>query len=101
MPNQPTSSSSSVLLEGEVVRHAAVEVVVLVVDKVALDEKLVVELSVVAVLDGAELVDVELGAVLEEIEERLEEDEYVVVIGVDETDVCEVVLTDAGAESKK
>ena len=85
-------------MEGEVVRHAAVEAVVLVVDRVALDEELVVVPSVVAVLDGAELVVVEIGAVLEEIEERLED---VVVIGVIESDVWEVVLVDAGAESKK
>jgi len=82
LPNQPTSSCSSVLLVGEVVRHAAVEVVALVVEKVALDEELVVELSVVVVLDGAELVVVldavlvvELGVLLRELDTRVEEEE--------------------------
>ena len=53
MPNQPTSSCSSVLLEGEVVRHD--EVVAPVVEKVALDARLIVELSVI-MLDGVKVV---------------------------------------------
>ena len=69
-------------MEGETERHAAVEVVVLEVEKVALDEELVVELPVVVVLDGAELVVVldavlivELGVLLRELDARVEEEE--------------------------
>jgi len=95
LPNQPTSSCSSVLLEGETVRHAAVEVVALVVEEVALDEELVVEvsvvevLSVVVVLDGAELVVVldaalvvELGVLLREVDARVEEEVVLVEVVV-------------------
>jgi hypothetical protein len=78
-------------LDGEVVRHAADEVVALVVEKVALDGELVVELSVVVALDGAELVVVlnavlvvELGVLLRELDTRVEEEvglvEVVVVV---------------------
>ena len=63
-------------------RHAAVEVVALVVEEVLLGEELVVELSVVVVLDGAELVVVleavlvvELGVLLREVDMRVEEEE--------------------------
>ena len=76
-------------------RHAAVEVVALVVEEVALDEELVVEvsvvevLSVVVVLDGAELVVVldaalvvELGVLLREVDTGVEEEEVVLVEAV-------------------
>ena len=63
-------------------RHAAVEVVELVVEKVVLDGELVVEPSVVVVLDWVELVVVldgmlvvELGVLLRELDTRVEEEE--------------------------
>jgi hypothetical protein len=78
-------------LVGEVVRQAAVEVVALVVEKVVLDEELVVAISVVVVLDGAEpevvldvVLVVELGVLLRELDTMVEEEvglvEVVVVV---------------------
>ena len=72
-------------------RHAAVEVAALVVEKVVLEEGLVVELSVVVVLDGAEpvvvldvVLVVELGVLLRELDTMVEEEvglvEVVVVV---------------------
>jgi len=71
------------------VRHAAVEVVALEIEEVALDEELVAELSVVVALDRAELVVVldavlvvELGVLLREVDTAVEEEEVVLVVVV-------------------
>jgi len=90
LPNQPTSSRSSVLLEGEVVRH---EVVAPVVVDVALDRgPTVVTLDVakpVVVLDP--MLAVELGVLLEALDTKVEEAE---VEEVEEVGPVEVFVVD-------
>ena len=80
-------------------RHAADEVVALVVEKDVLDGELVVALSVVVALDGAELVVVvdaelvvELGVLLREVDTRVVEEEVDTRVEEEEVGLVEVVV---------